>query len=69
MPNPLPTMTLYSGPLSMYGAKVHSLLDWRRRIAARPAVQPTLVQMILTLTRQGHPVPQFMTDAVHGRTA
>src|SRR5260370_30190953 len=23
MPNPLPTITLYSGPLSMYGAKAH----------------------------------------------
>jgi glutathione S-transferase len=45
------------------------LLDWRRRVAARPAVQPTLVQMIRTLTRQRHPVPQFMSDAVHGRTA
>jgi glutathione S-transferase len=45
------------------------LLDWRRRVAARPAVQPTLVQMIQTLTRQGHPVPQFMSDAVSARTA
>ena len=45
------------------------LLDWRRRVAARPAVQPTLVQMTQTLTRQAHPVPQFMTDAVHGRAS
>jgi glutathione S-transferase len=45
------------------------LLDWRRRVAARPAVQPTLAQMIQTLTRQGHPVPQFMSDAVHARPA
>lgn len=44
------------------------LLDWRRRVAARPAVQPTLIQMIRTLTRQGHPVPQFMSDALYART-
>ncbi len=40
------------------------LLDWRRRMAARPAVQPTLVLMTQTLTRQGLPVPQFMSDAL-----
>jgi glutathione S-transferase len=40
------------------------LLDWRRRVAARPAVQPTLVLMTQTLTRQGRPVPQFMRDAL-----
>jgi glutathione S-transferase len=40
------------------------LLDWRRRVAARPAVQPTLVLMTQTLTRQGRPVPQFMSDAL-----
>ena len=40
------------------------LLDWRRRVAARPAVQPTLVLMTETLTRQGRPVPQFMSDAL-----
>jgi len=40
------------------------LLDWRRRVAARPAVQPTLVLMTQTLTRQGLPVPQFMSDAL-----
>jgi glutathione S-transferase len=40
------------------------LLDWRRRVAARPAVQPTLLLMTQTLTRQGRPVPQFMSDAL-----
>ncbi len=40
------------------------LLDWRRRVAARPAVQPTLVLMTQTLTRQGLTVPQFMRDAL-----
>jgi glutathione S-transferase len=40
------------------------LLDWRRRVAARPAVQPTLVLMTQTLTRQGRPIPQFMGDAL-----
>jgi len=40
------------------------LLDWRRRVAARPAVQPTLVLMTQTLTRHGLPVPQFMRDAL-----
>src|SRR6266851_4909497 len=40
------------------------LLDWRRRVAARPAVQPTLVLMTQTLTRQGRPVPQFMRGAL-----
>jgi glutathione S-transferase len=40
------------------------LLDWRRRVAARPAVQPTLVLMTQTLTRQGRPVPQFMREAL-----
>ncbi len=40
------------------------LLDWRRRVAARPAVQPTLLMMTQTLTRQGRPVPQFMSDAL-----
>jgi glutathione S-transferase len=40
------------------------LLDWRRRVAARPAVQPTLLVMAQTLTRQGRPVPQFMSDAL-----
>ncbi len=40
------------------------LLDWRGRVAARPAVQPTLLMMTQTLTRQGRPVPQFMSDAL-----
>ena len=40
------------------------LLDWRRRVAVRPAVQPTLLLMTQTLTRQGRPVPQFMSDAL-----
>ena len=40
------------------------LLDWRRRVAARPAVQPALALMTQTLTRQGLPVPQFMSDAL-----
>jgi glutathione S-transferase len=40
------------------------LLDWRRRVAARPAVQPTLMLMTQTLTRQGRPVPRFMSDAL-----
>jgi glutathione S-transferase len=40
------------------------LLDWRRRVAARPAVQPTLLLMTQTLTRQGRPVPQFMRAAL-----
>jgi glutathione S-transferase len=44
------------------------LLDWRRRVAARPAVQPTLVLMTQTLTRQGRPVPQFMSDALAAAT-
>ncbi len=43
------------------------LLDWRRRVAARPAVQPTLVMMIQTLTRQGRSIPQFMSEAVRPR--
>jgi glutathione S-transferase len=40
------------------------LLDWRRRIAGRPHVQPILVLMTETLTRQGRPVPQFMNEAL-----
>jgi len=40
------------------------LLAWRERIAARPAVRPTLVQLVQTLTRQGLPVPPFMSAAV-----
>jgi hypothetical protein len=58
MPDRLQTLTLYSAPLSMYGAKAHIA------VAARPAVQPTLLLMTQTLTRQGRPVPQFMSDAL-----
>ncbi len=44
------------------------LLDWRRRVAARSAVKPTLVLMTQTLTRQGRAVPQFMSEALVAAT-
>jgi glutathione S-transferase len=40
------------------------LLAWRRRMTARPAVQPTLIQLTHTLMEQGRPIPPFMREAV-----
>ena len=40
------------------------LLAWRRRMSARPAVQPTLIQLTRTLMDQGRPIPPFMREAV-----
>jgi glutathione S-transferase len=40
------------------------LLAWRRRMTARPAVQPTLIQLTRTLMDQGRSIPPFMREAV-----
>lgn len=42
------------------------LLAWRQRCAARPAVRPTLVQLVATLTSQRRAVPEFMRAALDG---
>jgi glutathione S-transferase len=38
------------------------LIQWRMRVAARPAVRTVVVQFVDTLTRLKLAVPQFMTD-------
>src|SRR5260370_262664 len=125
MPNRLQTFTLYSGPLSMYGAKAHiaalekglavnlvmvpftddhrydpkhpevlrinpkrqvpvlthgaveifdstQIFEYFEHIEPHPPLWPadpaaraqTRLMMHQTLTRQGRPVPQFMSDAL-----
>lgn len=42
------------------GPQTPRLLDWRRRITARPAVQPVVAALVATLRAGGRAVPAFL---------